>query len=66
MSHVCIIYAYSSFGTKTLIWHSCSVIVSGAGSGVRAMTNQNILSIQERGLKDKGAEWSVSDRVGTT
>ena len=40
--------------------NSSSAVVSRAGSGIRELTNQSRLSIQEAGLKG-----SVSDRGGT-
>ena len=44
-----IIHGQSS--THKLIWHSCSVVVSGAGSGVCEPTNQSRVSLQDEALK---------------
>ena len=43
-------YAYQ------LVWYSCFVAVSGAGSGVSELTNQRRLGILEGGLKETAAK----------
>ena len=39
-----------------MTWHSCSVVVSGAGSGMCNLTNQRRLGIQMGRLKEAVAE----------
>ena len=57
---------HSSWFRTQLIEHSCSVVVSWAGSDMCDLTNQSRLGIWGRGLKETGAKTERFRQRGNT